>query len=324
VSVIVAVDHRFDDLAIERAVLESAGTEVRDLRGLDRGNVLDACADADAILAGARFRFDAEAIARFGRCRVIVRYGIGVDNVDTATATKAGIWVAFVPDYCVEEVADHALALVLALNRRLVELDGLVRAGRWGIPDGLAVRRLSSCVLGIIGFGRIGEAVGRRAAALGMEVIAHDPVRLEADIEGAGATSVGLDELLAASDYVSLHAPPVQGGALLGAAELGRLKYGAAIVNVGRAGLIDEEALVAGLVAGRIAGAALDVTAQEPLQPPSPLLDAPNLIVTPHAAWYSLESIVELRTKTAEEAARVLRGDRPLHTVNDVSAGTLS
>jgi D-3-phosphoglycerate dehydrogenase len=315
--VVVVVDHRFDDLDVERAVLAPVGAELCDARGLKREDVLCACADADAILVGARFRFDADAIGRLTRCQAIVRYGIGFETIDTESAAAAGIWVAYVPDYCIEEVADHALAMLLALNRRLVKLDALVRGGRWGVPSGLAVRRLSSCTLGVIGFGRIGEAVGRRGAALGMRVLAHDPLRHREEIEAAGAKPTGLDILLVESDFVTLHAPPSPSRPLLGASELGRLKPGAALINVGRAGLVDEEALVSALHAGALAGAGLDVTAQEPLVPPSPLLGAPNLIVTPHAAWYSLESIVELRRNTAEEAARVLRGEHPRNPANE-------
>jgi D-3-phosphoglycerate dehydrogenase len=315
VTLVVAVDHVFPDLEIERSVLG----EVRDARDLDREQTLAACADADAILAGARFRFDADAIGRLEQCKAIVRYGIGVDNVDTDAATRARVWVACVPDYCVEEVADHALALVFALNRRLAELDGLVRESRWGIPPNLGVRRLSSCTLGIVGFGRIGETVGRRAAALGMRVLACDPVRPPAEIGAAGATPATLDELLAAADFVTLHAPPSSDGPIIGARELALLKESAVLVNVGRARLLDEDALIAALRAGALAGAGIDVPAREPLAPPHPLLELPNVLVTPHAAWYSLESIVELRTKAAEEAARVLRGERPRHPVNELS-----
>jgi D-3-phosphoglycerate dehydrogenase len=315
VSVVVAVDHVFPDLDLERDVL--AGADLRDAKRLDREDVLDLCADADAILAGARFQFDVDAIARLERCRAIVRYGIGVDNIDRAAAEAAGIWIAAVPDYCVDEVAEHALSLMLSLNRRIGQLDALVRASKWGVPPGLPVRRLSACTLGVIGFGRIGEAFGRRAAALGMRVLACDPARAAGDIRGAGATPASIDDVLAEADFISLHAPPSPAGPLLGADEIGRLKAGAIVINVGRSGLVDETALVAAIRSGAIGGAGLDVPAREPLVPPDPLLDLPNVIVTPHSAWYSRESIVELRTKAAEEAARVLRGERPLHAVNE-------
>lgn len=314
---VVAVDHRFPGLEIERGELEPLGLDVRDAVRLDREAVLVLCSDARAVLTGARFRFDAEAIAALTRCSVIVRYGVGVDNVDVDAAAAAGIWVASVPDYCVLEVAEHTIALLLALNRRLHQFDRAIRAGEWGIPADLPVHRLGTSVLGLVGFGRIGEAVAVRAQALGLTVLASDPVRPPAEIEAVGAASVSLEELLAQADYVSLHAPH-GGKTILGGDQLAQLKPGAFLINVARGGLLDEEALVVGLEEGRIAGAALDVTSQEPLRPPSPLLDAPNVLLTPHAAWYSLESVIELRRKVAAEAARVLAGQPPLHAAREL------
>jgi len=314
---VVAVDHRFPGLEIERQALDPLGLDVQDADGLDREAVLALCSDARAVLTGARFRFDAEAIAALTRCSVIVRYGVGVDNVDVDAAAAAGIWVAYVPDYCVDEVAEHTIASLLALNRRLLGFDRAIRAGEWGIPAGLPVHRLSVGVLGIVGFGRIGEAVAVRARALGLTVLASDPARPPAEIERVGAAPAPLEELLAQADYVSLHAPLV-GRTILGREQLALLKPGAFLLNVARAGLVDEEALISGLEDGRIAGAALDVTSQEPLRPPSPLLDVPNLLLTPHAAWYSVESVIELRRKVAAEAARVLAGEPPLHAARDL------
>jgi D-3-phosphoglycerate dehydrogenase / 2-oxoglutarate reductase len=318
--IVAAVDHRFPDLELERRVLERLDVELRDAKGLSRAEALEACSEADAIMVGARFSVDAEAFAAMPRCREVVRYGVGVDNVDLAAATRAGAWVAYVPDYCIEEVADHALTLMLALNRRTKELDAAVRDGQWGIPAGLPVHRLSSCVLGLIGFGRIGEALGRRAAALGMRVIAHDPVRDHADILAAGAEPATLDEVLRRADYVSLHMPGDGGAPVLDARRLGLMKSSASLINVARGGLVDEIALVGALRSGALAGAALDVASAEPLTPPHPLLDAPNVILTPHAAWYSLEAVQDLRTKAAEEVARVLRGEAPLHAANTPAA----
>lgn len=317
----VAIDHRFEDVGLERDVLAPHGIELRDARDLPADEALAACEQAAGILVGARWRFDAATIATLSRCRVIARYGVGVDNVDVQAAASAGIWVTFVPDYCVEEVADHALAMLLALNRRLVAFDAAVRDGAWGIPAGLPVRRLSQSTLGVVGFGRIGEAVGRRGAALRMSVLASDPVRPEADLRAAGAEPVELDELVARADYVSLHAPPPRdGGSVLDAARIARLKPGACLINVARGGLVDEPALVAALHDGSVGGAGLDVAAAEPLRPPDPLLDAPNVLVSPHAAWYSLDAVAELRTKTAAEVARVLSGGTPLNPANTPEA----
>lgn len=317
-SLVAVVDHRFECLDVERSVLEPLGVELRDGAGLDTRAALALCVDADAVLVGARFRFDAAAISELERCKVIVRYGVGFDNVDVAAASEAGIWIAYVPDYCVAEVADHAIALVLALNRRLFNLDAAIRADAWGIPADLDVHRLSECVLGVVGFGRIGEAVGRRAHALGMHVLAFDPVRPEAEIRAVGAEPTGIDELLATADYVTLHAPRLPGESILDAERISRIKRGACVINLARGGLVDEAALVRALESGDLGGAAVDVAVAEPLGPTDPLLSAPNLILTPHAAWYSREAVKELRTKAAAEAGRVLAGEPPLHSANEL------
>lgn len=318
------LDHRFSALELEREQLAASGTEVRDGKGLTREEALALAADADAVVVGARLRMDAEAIAQLRRARVIVRHGVGVDNVDTAAAAAAGIWVAYVPDYCIEEVADHAIAMLMALNRRLFGFDRDVRDGTWGIPAGLPLRRLSTRVMGVVGFGRIGEAVGRRAAALGMRVLAHDPIRPEAEIRAAGAEPVSLEALLEQSDYVSLHAPPrAGGGAVLDAERIATMKRGACVINLARGGLVDEAALVQALRDGQLGGAALDVAVAEPLTPPDPLLEAPNLIVTPHAGWYSLEAVRDLRVKAIAEVLRVLGGEQPAHPANQPASGAL-
>jgi D-3-phosphoglycerate dehydrogenase / 2-oxoglutarate reductase len=319
VSTVAIVDHRFAVLDIEEEILAPVGANLRDCSGMERDDVLAACADADAIIIGARFKLDAAAVAALTRCRVIVRYGIGFDNVDAGAAAAAGIWVAIIPDYCIEEVADHTIASLLALNRGLVKLDGLVRGGSWGIPAGFPVQRLSQCVLGVIGFGRIGESVGRRAKSLGLRVLAHDPGRSDAEIRAVGAEPVAIDDLLPIVDYVSLHAPRIGDQPILDAGRIELLKDGASVINVARGGLIDEAALIRALEAGRVGSAALDVANAEPVGADDPLLSAPNVLITPHAAWYSREAVVELREKAAAEVARVLTGSAPLCPVNRVA-----
>jgi D-3-phosphoglycerate dehydrogenase / 2-oxoglutarate reductase len=313
---VVAIDHRFGDVSVEEAVLREVGASVVDAEALAPDAAAAACVDAEAILIGPRLRFDEERIAALRRCRVIVRYGIGYDNVDVAAATARGIAVAIVPDYCIEEVATHALAMVLALNRQLAPLDRSVREGRWQIGERPSIRRLSESTLGIVGFGRIGEALGRRALALGMQVVATDPMRPALEIEASGARSVALAELLRISDFVSVHAAKsADSPAILDAAALAQMKPTAFVVNVARGGLVDEAALDEALRAGRLAGAALDILDPEPPPPDAPLLTAPNVLVTPHAAWYSVTAIQELRRKAAEEAARVLAGRAALNPV---------
>jgi D-3-phosphoglycerate dehydrogenase len=312
---VAVLDHRFADLDIEREVLASVDATVIDTRGLSGQPLVEACADADGILIGARLRLDGPLLDQLRHCRVIVRYGVGVDNVDVAAASARGITVANVPDYCVEEVATHAIAMVLALNRRLIALDRTVRQGRWELGPGAGMRRLSECTLGLIGFGRIGEALGRRAVALGMRVVAADPARPPEQIEAAGAVPVSLDSLLRESDFVSIHAPKIGADPILGAAEIATMRSHACVINVARGGLVDEGALAEALRDGRLAGAGVDVIDPEPPSLDASLLSAPNVILTPHSAWYSTSAATDLRRKAAEEVARVLSGRAALHAV---------
>lgn len=290
--------------------------EVEDLKGLPDDEVLRRTAGVDGILLGARFQFTAERLAGLQRCRVIVRYGVGVDNVDLAAAGNRGIIVSCVPDYCVEEVSNHALALLLALHRQLIPYDARAREGRLGVDVEHPIPRLSTQVLAVLGFGRIGRELARKAQALGLRVLVHDPAVPAAMISESGFTAVGLDEAIREADAISLHVPLTeQTRSLIDSRRLALMKPGVLLVNVGRGGLIDEEALADALIAGRIGGAALDVTTVEPLRPPHPLLEAPNVLLTPHIAWYSGGAQRELQAKAAAEAARVLRGEPALHAL---------
>ncbi|MGH7777059.1 MAG: C-terminal binding protein [Candidatus Dormibacterales bacterium] len=308
---VAVVDHRFENLDPERVVLEPVGARLLDLAGRPPDEVLAAAADVDGILLGARFRLDAGRLASLERCRVVSRYGVGVDNVDVEAARRLGIEVTYVPDYCVEEVSNHAVALLLALHRRLFQFDRLVRAGGWG-SGGERIDRLSGTVLGIAGYGRIGRETGRKAMALGMSVVAADPFLDEDALRALGVRPATWERLLAESDFVSLHAPlNSTTRTMLDAAGITLMKPGAALINVGRGGLVDEEALAAALNSGHLSGAAIDVPAVEPPGPDAAILSAPNLIVTPHVAWLSAGARSELQTKAAEEVARVLTGERP-------------
>jgi D-3-phosphoglycerate dehydrogenase len=311
---VVAVDHRFGDLALERELIEPAGGELVDAAGWEPDAVMEACAGARAILLGARFQFDRERIGALRECRAIVRYGVGYENVDVEAAGEAGIAVATVPDYCVEEVSDHALALLLALNRRLFGLARHVEAGEWSTAPAQGVPRLTGLALGVVGYGRIGSALGRKARGIGLRVLAFDPGRPAEELRAEGAEPTELDPLLEVSDFVSLHAPGGGPGPLLDTRRIALMKKTACVVNVARGELVDEAALADALREGRLEGAALDVTEPEPPPDDSPLRSAPNLILTPHAAWFSTEAVRELRTGAAEEVARVLRGEPPQHS----------
>jgi D-3-phosphoglycerate dehydrogenase len=313
---VVALDHRFGNVSIEQAVLNEVGARVIDAGEMSAAEGLAVCGDADAILIGPRLRFDKDRLDSLRRCRVIVRYGVGVDNIDVVAAAARRIVVANVPDYCIEEVATHALAMILTLNRDLPALDRSVREGRWQLGHQKNVARLSHSTLGIAGFGRIGEALARRALALGMAVVASDPARSPAEIQAAGARHVSLDELFRVSDFISIHASkgPLA-GAVVDAAAIQRMKPGAYLINVARGGLVDEAALAAALHKGHLAGAAIDVIEPEPPGLDAAILSAPNVVVTPHVAWYSVTALEELRQKAAQEVARVLRGAQAINVV---------
>jgi D-3-phosphoglycerate dehydrogenase len=239
-----------------------------------------------------------------------------VDNVDIDAATRAGIVVTKVTDYCIYEVSDHAMALLLAAVRKIPFSNAQVHAGTWKMPAVVPIKRLRGSVLGLVGFGRIPQLVAPKAKSFGLRVVAYDPFIPAAVFQQAGVESVGFDELLALSDYVSVHSPltPETKG-LFGAETFRKMKPNAYLVNTARGPIVDEAALAAALDAKEIAGAALDVMTQEP-PGSSPLFGRDNVIVTPHTSFYSEEALVELQTKAAEEVVAVLGGKPPRNPVN--------
>ncbi|HYI75219.1 MAG TPA: C-terminal binding protein [Gaiellaceae bacterium] len=260
----------------------------------------------------------AEDVVRLPSLRVIATPSVGFDHVDVVAASARGVWVCNVPDYCVDEMADHSLALLLSLVRGVVELDRSVRDGRWEYDAAGPLRRVQDVRLGIVGFGRIGRAVAQRALALGMDVGAHDPFLADDEIVAAGARPLALPELLEASDAVSIHAPltpDTQG--LLGAAEIARLPRGALVVNAARPGLVDTPALLAALDGGQLGGVALDVLDVEPPTTEEPAPASPRLVVNPHAGWYSERADAEVVARSIESVRDVLEGRRPRTAINE-------
>lgn len=304
------LDTRYPDLAIEEEILGAHGIRVWRLDGADRESIRAAGA-ATVIITGSRALFDRATIGELA-CAGIVRAGIGVDNVDLEAAAAAGIQVCNVPDYGTEAVAQHALAMALAGNRRLVEADDLVRRGQWGLADLGPMHLPQAQTAGVVGFGRIGRRVAELFRAVGFgRVVYHDPIVNDADYEG-----LGLVELLSCADVVSLHAP---GGdrPLLGRAELSQMRPGSVLVNTSRGSLVDEVALMEALVQGRPRVACLDVFASEPPNPARFGKAAQRLALSPHQAWYTEESQADLRRKSAEEALRLIRGEPPRCPVNE-------
>ncbi len=316
-SFVVAVtDYVFSSLEPEQRVLAPLGVNLRPAQCKSEEEIIALTQDADAIL-NCYAKITPRVIEKLNRCRIIARYGIGVDNVDLVAATRAGILVTNVPDYCVDEVSDHALALLLALARRIVAADGAVKAGAWDVVAHAGVRRLRGQTLGLLGFGKIAKALASKVQPLGMKVLVYDPYIESALIVGHGAQAVSLDRLLAEADAISIHVPlSPETRNLIGQRELARMKPTAFVINTSRGGIVDEQALAVALKEGRLGGAALDVLSVEPPAADHPLRQAPNIILTPHLAFYSQESVIELQTKAAEEVARVLKGEPPRSPVN--------
>jgi len=313
---VVVTDHAFPSLDAERTVLASASAELHDAQCRSEDQLVEAVRDADAILV--QFApITAAVIASMQRCRSIVRYGIGVDNVDIAAATRAGIPVSNVPDYALDEVADHAVTLLLALARKLPQVMQDVRAGRWELSPRRPLYSLRGRTLGLGGFGGIGRRVAARAQSFGLRVQAYDPYLPDEAFRAAGVERVDWDGLLRTSDAISIHLPLTDGTrALFDDAAFAAMRAGALLVNTARGGVVDTDALVRALDAGRLAGAGLDVLAEEPPAADAAIVHHANAIVTSHCAWYTEDALVRLQRHAAEEVARALRGDPPKYALN--------
>jgi D-3-phosphoglycerate dehydrogenase / 2-oxoglutarate reductase len=316
-SFIVAVtDYVFSSLEPEQRVLAPLGIELRSQQCRSEEEIIALAREADAVL-NCYAKMTARVIENLTRCKIIARYGIGVDNVDLAAATKARILVTNVPDYCIDEVSDHALALLLALARKIVTADAGVKSGTWSVTAHAEIRRLRGLTLGLIGFGKIATALASKAQPLGMKLLVYDPYLDPAIISRHRAEAASLEKLLAEADAISIHVPLSQETRnLIGHRELAHMKPSAFLINTARGGVVDEQALAIALKEGRLGGAALDVLSIEPPPPDHPLRQAPNMILTPHLSFYSRESVVELQTKAAEEVARALKDEPPRSPVN--------
>ena len=319
---VVIADYDYGDVAIERAIIEGAGLELTAAQCKTEEEVIDVARNADAIIAQYA-TVGAKAIGALTRCQVIARYGTGVDIVDVDAATRRGILVTNVPnDWCENEVADHAMALLLAVGRKICAYDRACRAGTWRWQAGYPIHRLRGSVLGLLSFGAIAQAVAARATGFGMRVIAHDPYLPEPDITARGVTPVSFIELLEQADYLVIQAPLTkETHHLIGEAELRRMKPTAFLVNTARGPIVSDDALYRGLREGWIAGAALDDIEEEPAKqrhwkPVNPLFTLPNVVVTPDAAYYSEEALHTVRDFAAHEVVRVLTGQPPVSPVN--------
>jgi D-3-phosphoglycerate dehydrogenase len=317
---VAVTDYSFPDLTVEAAILEPLGCDL--VAWKERrppAELVQLVTRADAVITQFA-QVDASVIQAMTAARVIVRYGIGVDNVDLEAARARGIPVCNVPDYCIDEVADHTLAFILAATRQ-VEANALhVRQGKWTLATPLdQMRTLRDLTVGIVGFGRIGREVAARLLAFKCRVVVHDPIIPAAQIESTGCVPVALAELLARSDVITLHCPSnAQTRGLINREALQRTKRGVILVNLARGDLIDPAALTDALTSGQVGAAALDVFAPEPIPADHPILKMGNVILAPHIASASVPAARKLRTTVAETVAKALRGEPLPNIVNGV------
>ena len=314
-TVVIAYDG-FGELELERGILRPLDAQIIHTRNLRSPEALEAVRTCDALMVTLE-RVTGEIIQSMQQCRIISRLGTGLDTIDIPTATARGIWVTYVPDYSIDEVSAHAIALLLSLARGIPFLSNATRQGTWSAAAWGPIYRLKDQTLGILGLGRIGQATAEKGRGLGLQVIAHDPYADPAVAARLGVQLVDLDTLTRTSDYISLHSPLMDSTYhIVNADFLAQMKPTAYLINAARGPLIDEDALLAAVRSRQIAGAGLDVLAVEPIDPASPLLREDRILITPHAAWYSEEAKIDMRTRGAEEVVRILSGQPPRAPAN--------
>lgn len=311
------LDHASHD--IEDEVFTKAGFDVPLLNCRSEDDLIEQAADADIIL-NQYAPFTTRVFDALPKLKQIIRYGVGVNNVDLEAATSAGVQVCNVPDYGMHEVSDHALALTLAMVRKVVQMNASCRAGRWEYAEAIPISRQSHMTVGLIGLGRIGKLYAHKAHSLGFSVIGYDPFyQPNAEDDTDYISSVTIEEIYSHSDVVAIFCPLTdETRHMVGMEAFAKMKSHAYIVNTSRGGIIDEAALAEALASGAIAGAALDTTEREPLPKESPLWAFNNCLVTPHMAWYSEDAAEELKRKVAEEAVRFASGEKVKWPVNEV------
>lgn len=314
---VLITDYVWPTIDPEKKIIEASGGEVIVSPDSSEKTLISLAKDVDAIMTCFAQVTD-NVIESAQKCVAIGRFGVGVDNIAVKKATELGIPVTYVPDYCVDEVSDHVLAMLNTWNRKIALFDKSVKDDGWGSLNlSMRIMRLREKTLGIVGFGRIGQMVAKKASAFGMKIVASDPVIKKEEMEKLGVESVSLDDLLKISDFVTLHAPLIpQTHNLIGTRELNIMKKESFIINAARGPLIDENALYKALKNNVIAGAGLDVMVDNIPDKKHPLLQLDNILVTPHIAFFSQESTLELEERAAQEVVRVYKGEMPENLVN--------
>ena len=314
---ILITDYVWPTIEPEKKVLSAINAEIIVAPSTDEDTLTTLAKDVDGILT-CFAQVTEKVIRSTKKCAVIGRYGVGVDNISVDTATKLGIAVTYVPDYCIEEVSDHVIGLLLCWNRKIAFFDNDTKQNAWGnSPLTMRIMRLKQKTLGIIGFGRIGKAVSQKAKAFGMNIVAHDPFVSQEEAESFGVTTTTLENLLQCSDFVTLHSPYTQETHnLIGKEQLDMMKSDSFLINCARGPLIDENALYKALKSNKISGAGLDVMVDS--KPPTnhPLMSLDNVIITPHISFFSQESVLELEERAAKEVRSVLKGEMPENLIN--------
>lgn len=313
---VVVTDFEYESLQPEIDVLSKLDVEFVKAQCKTEDEVIESCKDADGII-NQYAPITRKVIENLENCQVIARYGVGVNTIDVEAATEHGIVVGNVTDYSIDEVSDHAFALMMALARKVVKLNSEVKGGVWDFNLGKPIFRLRGRTLGLIGLGRIPQALAKKAQAFGLKVVAYDPFMPAEAAKKLDVELLGLNEVCQVSDFVSVHAPLTESTTgMLSDEQFGLMKKDAFIINTARGPVIDEQALIRALEAGQIAGAGLDVMEIEPVMKDNPLLKMENVIITPHIAWYSEESELELKRKTAKNVVDVLSGYYPDYLFN--------
>ncbi|KML41269.1 C-terminal binding protein [Cytobacillus firmus] len=309
---VLLTDYEFENLKYEEDVFKESGLDIEFVKAQCKteDEVAEQAKHADAIL-NQYAPISRRVIESLENAKVISRYGVGVNTIDLDAATEKGITVANVPDYGMEEVSNHALALLLSWARKVTLLNNEVKKGNWDFKACVPIHRFNSQTVGVLGFGRIPRRFIEKVKPLGFKLAAYDPFVSAEDMASAGVKKMELDEIIREADYLSVHVPLIKDTFhLLNADRFSQMKKNAVIINTARGPIIDEKALIEALEKGIIAGAALDVAEEEPISIDSPLLHMDNVIITPHSAWYSEEAMVELRQKAAKNIVQVLKGEK--------------
>ncbi len=321
---IVITDYNYENLKQEKKIFSNFNAELLDFQCRTEENVIAAAKEADAVMV--QFApITRRVLESLKNCKVVVRYAVGFDNIDLDAATELGIRVINVPDYCTEEVSEHTVMLLLAIARKLCTLNRTVKADDWDYKAMKPVQRLKGKTVGLIGFGRIGRMVAKKLSGFQFRIVVYDPYVDQGIADDYGIEFVDFETVVAESDFISLHVPlNAETKYMLNANVFSKMGKCPFVINTGRGGLIQEEALIEALDQEKVQGAALDVMETEPIRLSHPLQSYENVILTPHAAWYSEEALVAIQLFAAKEVERVLQGREPKNLVNQEVAGNVA